>query len=154
MEKNKENLIWFLLAYSAVLVYFFAVSLNDITQLYSDGMVNNCVVPKISKTSIKRDVLPDKDSNVIRRTGKASFYDYVLKSGWSSKGRLVCATRDFPRYSTVKVTNKANGKSVTCKVTDFGPDASVFPDRVVDLSSHAFSQIASLGQGVINVSVE
>lgn len=87
------------------------------------------------------------------KTGKASYYDYVLKSGWSSKGHLVCAVRDWPRGVTLEVTNLANGKKTTCKVTDYGPEFARHPDRIIDLSSHAFSQIADLKRGVVEVSV-
>jgi len=86
-------------------------------------------------------------------SGGASYYDYVLDDGWSSVGHLVCATRDWERYSYIEVTNIDNGKSVVCRVTDYGPDASVFPERIVDLSSYAFSQIADLKLGVIDVLV-
>lgn len=85
--------------------------------------------------------------------GKASYYDYKLDSGWSSVGHRVCASRDFPRGTTLHVENLANGKKVDCLVTDYGPDASVFPDRVIDLSSFAFSQISSVKMGVILVSI-
>ena len=93
-------------------------------------------------------------------TGKASFYDYTLDSGWSSKGHLVCAMRHsldgddnpFKRYSTVKVTH--GDKSTTCKICDFGPEFALFPDRIIDLSSHAFSQLADPKLGVIDVEVE
>lgn len=87
-----------------------------------------------------------------RLAGVASYYDYVLDSGWSSKGHHVCATRDFPRYSTVLV--RVGDKATTCKVTDYGPDASVHPERVIDLSSTAFSDLAPLSQGLVDVIVE
>lgn len=86
--------------------------------------------------------------------GKASYYDYVLDSGWSSKGHLVCAARDWPRKTTLRVINTANGKETTCVVTDFGPAKAVHPDRIIDLSSHAFSQLSPLSRGVIEVAVE
>lgn len=87
-------------------------------------------------------------------TGKGSYYDYVLKTGWSSIGHRVCAARDWKRGTMLLVTNLDNGKQVQCKVTDFGPEKAVFPDRIVDLSSTSFSDIADLNRGVINVSVE
>jgi len=63
--------------------------------------------------------------------------------------------RDVKRGSTVRATNLDNGKSVDCLVTDYGPDESIHPDRVIDLSSHAFAQIGTLRQGVIpNIEVE
>ena len=86
--------------------------------------------------------------------GGASYYDYVLKSGWSSVGHRVCATRDFVRGSMVRATNVANGKSVDCKVTDYGPSFEVFPDRIIDLSSTAFSMISDKKLGVADVIVE
>ena len=96
--------------------------------------------------------LPTNDAKIAY--GVASYYDYVLDSGWSSVGHYVCATRDFIRYSYVKATNVANGKSVVCKVTDYGPDASIFPERIIDLSSTAFNAISSTKMGIIEVSVE
>jgi len=106
------------------------------------------------KTQKILDEIKNKDLGILRLSGKASYYDYVLSSGWSSKGKLVCATRDYKRYSNVKVTNTGNGTSVICRVTDFGPNKSIFPERIVDLSSEAFSRIAPLSLGVINVMVE
>lgn len=85
--------------------------------------------------------------------GKASFYDYQLKNGWSSKGHYVCAMRDYPRGTYVRVTNLANGKVTECKVTDYGPDASVHPDRIIDLSSTAFAAIGSTRSGILSVEV-
>lgn len=82
--------------------------------------------------------------------GVASYYDYVLDTGWSSVGHYVCATRDFERYSYVTVTDLDTGKSVNCKVTDYGPDEAIHPDRVVDLSSTAFIALKSSELGVIN----
>lgn len=91
-------------------------------------------------------------SNV--KFGVASYYDYVLDSGWSSKGHRVCAARDWPRGTMLKVKNIENGKEVICKVTDYGPSKEIHPDRIVDLSSFSFSQIENLGRGIVKVSVE
>jgi rare lipoprotein A (peptidoglycan hydrolase) len=87
--------------------------------------------------------------------GHASWYDYTLESGWSSKGHRVCATRSYPRYVTLLVTDLDTGKTVECYTTDYGPDKSLFPERVVDLSSTAFEQLAPLSAGVLkNIKVE
>src|SRR3990167_214892 len=85
--------------------------------------------------------------------GIASYYDYILPSGWSSIGHNVAATRDWPRYSYLEVINAKTKTSVVVKTIDFGPDASVFPERIIDLSSHAFATIAPLHRGVISVIV-
>lgn len=87
-------------------------------------------------------------------TGIASWYDYELASGWSSLGHRVAAVRHVPRGTMLRVTNLENGKSVEVKVTDYGPDASIHPDRVVDLSSHAFGLIADTKMGIIKVKIE
>lgn len=87
-------------------------------------------------------------------TGKASWYDYTYNGVEVTKQKLVTASRDYPRGSLVKVTNKDNGKSVVAKVTDYGPEEAVFPERIVDLGSKAFEQLAPLSQGTINVEVE
>jgi len=85
-------------------------------------------------------------------SGHASYYDYTLADGWSSVGHRVCATRDWPRGTMLRV--EANGKSTTVKVTDYGPNASVHPDRIIDLSSTAFQDLAPLSSGIIrNVKV-
>ena len=86
--------------------------------------------------------------------GIASWYDYTLKCGWSSIGHFVCATRDFKRKSIVRITNLDTGKSVKCLVTDYGPDGKLHPDRIVDLSSTAFSRIGNIKHGLLNVKVE
>ena len=77
--------------------------------------------------------------------GRASWYDYVLASGWSSKGHFVCATRDFERYSMVRVTNSDTDKSIECKVTDWVEN----PDVIIDLSSTAFDALLPLHRGII-----
>ena len=102
-------------------------------------------------SSIRYSGFPTSENK--KKEGIASYYDYKI-GDWSSIGHRVCATRDFIRYSMVKVTNKDNNKSVTCKVLDYGPDESIFPERVVDLSSTAFSIIADRKLGTVNVIVE
>lgn len=95
------------------------------------------------------DVVCDTESQ-----GIASYYDYVLKGGWSSKGHYVAASRDYPRGSKVLVTNMTNGKSVVVTITDSGPNKKIFPERIIDLSSTAFSAISNLTLGIIKVNVE
>jgi rare lipoprotein A (peptidoglycan hydrolase) len=84
--------------------------------------------------------------------GVASWYDYDLNGVEWSKSHKTCAVRDFKRYSTIRVTNLSNGKSVDCYVNDFGPEIET--DRQIDLSSYAFAQIANLKDGLANVLIE
>jgi hypothetical protein len=87
--------------------------------------------------------------------GVASYYDYCLDSGWCSIGHRVCATRHQEwRYKMIKVTNLENGEWVICKQTDHGPDKNLHPDRIVDLSSYAFSLISDTKLGLFNAKIE
>jgi uncharacterized protein YabE (DUF348 family) len=78
-----------------------------------------------------------------KHKGAASWYAHT--------GTMSAANRWLPKGSYVKVTNKANGKSVIVQINDRGP----FVDgRIVDLDKVAFKKIASLGSGVIDVVME
>lgn len=100
---------------------------------------------------------PQPQKQGIQQVGVASWYDYDLDGylyGFYSRNHATCASRVAKRYSTIRVTNIANGKSVDCYVNDFGPEAGQSPERIVDLSSFAFAQIADLGFGLIEVKIE
>ncbi len=105
--------------------------------------------------------------------GVASWYDYNPE-GYDdrrpgheySKSNDTCATRGWNRDGWMKVTNVDNGRSVSCRVNDHGPmscedrykykldEPGKCVERTIDLSSHAFRQIASIDSGLINVSIE
>jgi rare lipoprotein A len=88
--------------------------------------------------------------------GIASFYGLGDGFAWRTmaNGRpmdpnaMTTAHPSLPLGSKVLVRNPANGKSVRVTVTDRGP---FYGGRILDLSSGAFSRIASLGQGVVKV---
>ncbi len=82
----------------------------------------------------------DKFQN--RKTASGERYNHSLKTAAHNK---------IPLGSSVKVTNKNNGKSVVVKVNDRGPFAK---GRVIDLSKSAFNSISNPSSGVINVSIE
>jgi rare lipoprotein A (peptidoglycan hydrolase) len=84
------------------------------------------------------------------KIGIASWYDYKLDGIEWSKTHRTCASRTLKRGSMAKVTNLANGKSVECFVNDY----IEHPQREIDLSSYAFSQIADLKLGLIKVKIE
>lgn len=139
---NKEDCIVFILV----------LALISTTIIFSLMILT---IEETEKNSYVEPVFIPKTINKIEEIfGVGSFYDYTLKSGWSSVGHFVCATRDFERYSMIKVTNIDNGKVVICKKTDYGPDESIHPDRIIDLSSTAFKELAPLSVGLINVKIE
>ena len=65
---------------------------------------------------------------------------------------LTCASNTHKLGTTVKVTNKANGKSINCKVNDRGGFGKY--GRSIDLSYGAFTKIAHPSEGVIKVTIK
>lgn len=64
---------------------------------------------------------------------------------------MTAAHKSLPFNSRVRVTNVANGKSITVRINDRGPFTG---DRCLDLSKAAFGSIASLDTGVTDVRFE
>jgi rare lipoprotein A len=99
------------------------------------------------------------DSNWVGYTesGKASFYAMKFQSKKTASGELydkakkTAAHKKLPFGTKVKVTNTKNSKSVIVKINDRGP---FMKGRIVDLSGSAFSSIANLDAGVIDVKIE
>lgn len=60
-----------------------------------------------------------------------------------------CASWDFEFGTLLQVTNRENGRSVTCRVNDRGPAKRL--GRLIDLSRSAFQEIAPLKKGLIRV---
>ena len=89
--------------------------------------------------------------------GKASYYADKYHGRTTASGEvfnqqaLSAAHQALDFGSRVKVTNIANNKSVIVTINDRGP---FIRGRIIDLSKKAFSQIASVKQGVIDVTVE
>jgi len=99
--------------------------------------------------------------------GKASYY--TIKSCLKEGNSGICANNEplndsaltcamFSHYyigKKFKVTNIENGKSVICLVTDYGPSAKLFYEKgiIIDLTEKAFSQIADLKLGIIQVKI-
>lgn len=120
--------------------------------VYSHCINPNTVFAYLPRTVTSESLVYEEKSET--QNGRASFYDYWYRGEPVSKTSLVAASRTLPRGSRAIVTNQENGKQVIVKITDYGPDAKIHPDRVIDLGSLAFSKIANLNQGVINVTVE
>lgn len=80
------------------------------------------------------------NSNILE-VGQASWYGY--------RGCDCAASPDYPKDSLLRVINLANDKSVIVKVNDYGPDRSLYPERVIDLDKVAFQRLAPVRQGII-----
>jgi hypothetical protein len=62
----------------------------------------------------------------------------------------MCASPTLPFGTVLTVVNNASGASTVCRVDD--REGAGYP-RVVDMSPEGFSQIASMGQGVVDVTI-
>lgn len=90
--------------------------------------------------------------------GIASWYGERFHNKRTASGELfnmnamTCASNSHKMGTKLKVTNKANGKSVIVKVNDTGGFKKY--GRTLDLSKAAFNSIASIDKGVIEVSIK
>ncbi|MFW5972533.1 MAG: septal ring lytic transglycosylase RlpA family protein [Bacteroidota bacterium] len=89
--------------------------------------------------------------------GEASFYGAAFAGRPTANGEifdpglLTAAHPSLPFGSTVRVTNKANGKTVTVRINDRGPFAK---NRIIDLSQEAASRIGMIQSGTATVTLE
>lgn len=89
--------------------------------------------------------------------GKATFYGDGAEGANTASGErfsnsdFVAAHRTLAFGTRVRVTSEDTQKSVVVRITDRGPYGE---GRVIDLSKSAFSPLASLGRGVIPVSLK
>ena len=115
--------------------------------------------------SLLMPLIPAQDvaSSAIIYKGIASWYSEndpgILKTTANMEifddSSLTCAMWDVPFNTCLKVTNLENGKSIIVRVNDRGPAKRlVQKGRIIDLTQHAFSQIADLTQGLIKVKIE
>lgn len=81
--------------------------------------------------------------------GAATWYGVYPRVARLAGNAYYAASKTIPYGTVVWVINTDNGKGVKVTVCDW-----VEADVAIDLSKAAFSQIANLGQGVINVRIE
>ncbi|MFO7848515.1 MAG: septal ring lytic transglycosylase RlpA family protein [Spirochaetia bacterium] len=91
------------------------------------------------------------------RTGYASWYGGKFHGRTTASGevfdknKLTAAHRRLPFGTILEVTNLANDKSVTVRITDRGPFVE---DRIIDLSRAAAEEIGLVRSGVAKVEIE
>lgn len=92
-----------------------------------------------------------------RQSGGASWYGKKFHGLKTSSGekydmyKMTAAHRNLPLPTYVRVTNRANGKSVIVKVNDRGPFHS---ERIIDLSYAAAAKLDMLKTGTAQVDIE
>lgn len=86
---------------------------------------------------------------------KATWYGEVFHGQRTYSGevfdmnKLTAASNHFQIGDKLKVTNKLNGKSVIVRINDKGKMSK----EIIDLSKKAFSKIAELDEGIIDIQV-
>lgn len=178
LNRRATTLDWVVFGLSLIL--FSLVAILSIRSDYLENRLTKCLEESASSTA---QILPNKSFHEVSR-GIASWYDYGLSHSlcqeyggpilevcldWAnnwSKEHDTAASRSLPRYSYARITNLDNGKSVRVFINDYGPqscedrikngfdDHDSCQEREIDLSSHAFSQIADPILGLVKVKIE
>lgn len=105
---------------------------------------------KLAKLAHSRERKPGQ-------VGYASWYGgernsmSMASGGRFNKNDLTAAHRTLPLDSRARVTNMANGRSVTVRITDRGPSRQ---GRIIDLSQSAAEELGMRNTGVARVHVE
>jgi|GEM_PF-1089843 len=116
---------------------------------------------EISREIINEEIIRDpvnremtigqKQPKVVYQENPAATGDVGTASWYHYGSTPTCAHRTYPKGTQLLVTNNATGAQVVVTVNDYGPAA--WTGRIIDLNSVAFSAIAPLGQGLVNVTV-
>lgn len=99
----------------------------------------------------------EEDRAVILAEGMASYYGAELAGNRTANGErfdpdaMTAAHRTLPMGTKLKVTNKANGKSVIVRINDRGPFAK---KRIIDISRGAAERISMIRSGTARVTLE
>ncbi|MBO9202385.1 MULTISPECIES: septal ring lytic transglycosylase RlpA family protein [Niastella] len=92
----------------------------------------------------------------ITESGKGSYYADKFEGRPTASGqkfdqdKMTAAHRTLPFGTKVKVTNVANGRTVTVTVNDRGPFAA---GRIIDVSKKAANKLGMVNAGVANVKI-
>lgn len=103
-----------------------------------------------------KDKIEEVKHNTNRQRGIASYYSNYYNGRRTASGTIFsnrsnqCAHRTLRFGTVVTIRNLSNGRTTTCVVRDRMP---YYPDRVIDLSTRTFSEIAPLSQGLVNVEI-
>lgn len=96
-------------------------------------------------------------AEIYKEDAVVSFYAEDFHGKRTSNGEtfnmydLTCANKSLPFDTKLKVTNLANGKSVTVRVNDRGPFVL---ERELDLSKAAAAKLDMINQGTAHVKIE
>jgi rare lipoprotein A len=122
----------------------------------------NSSLPQASQSS---ETVASQNSNntdllSFTEKGKASFMGKGIAGSPTASGELynpehlTAAHPTLPFGTIVTVTDPKTTKFVRVKITDRGPNQSVHPDRVIDLSYAAFEALTSISAGILDVELK
>lgn len=107
--------------------------------------------------AVEEKTLPQPEArSSILAEGMASYYGAELAGNRTASGErfnpgaLTAAHRTLPLGTMLRVTNKANGKSVIVRVNDRGPFAK---GRILDVSRAAAERISMVRSGTARISI-
>lgn len=157
-EKRIWDKAWFLVG--MLIVGILLVSFVNFMSGYVDRLESR--IRPSDFPDLSHEVVEIVEVEEVGKTGKASWYDYSLKNHPNySKSNFTAASRDYPRGTKLKVcrieiniTRLKGGKwqdwpCVNVRVNDYVEN----PKVIIDLSSAAFSKLAALSRGLIEVEV-
>lgn len=132
---------------------------EEITQSWQVEQCKNYSIPIVTpeiKTMQALEISMQNEDELGSDVKLASWYDYDLPGNPDySAAHRTAASRDYPRGTMLRVCEGSmEHRCVEVLVNDYGPDASVFPERSIDLSSYAFSKLYPLEVGIIQVTIE
>jgi resuscitation-promoting factor RpfB len=116
---------------------------------YEDGRVKSRVL--VGSEVVRLPVAQVTLVGTFKPVLKQASHSVTGKATWYTAPGMMAAHRTLPFGTLVRVTNLANGKTVTVTIRDRGPYGE---GRIIDLSDTAFSQISPQSRGVLNVKVE
>lgn len=96
-------------------------------------------------------------TDIYPKMGLATWYtaEFTSAGEMFKDDDLTCAMRQEQYGKFFTVCNISNNKCVKVRQNDFGPAKELFEEgRIIDLSKGAFSRIAALEEGVIEVRIE
>jgi len=156
---------WLLLIGGLTLVFISIIFSVVKIRNYSDELIDKSFAynTNISKTELEPEPEPEitREERLKNFIQIATWYDYDLNredqkcrsDDCYSMFNDTCASRDYPRgtYLLVEMFEPIDGYyvGVTCRVNDYGPAEST--GKNLDLSSHAFRQLAPLAEGNLKV---
>jgi len=113
-------------------------------------------VKKLEQKKVLEQPAPAKtlEKSTVLGEGMASFYGAELAGNRTASGErfnpsaMTAAHRTLPMGTKLKVTNKANGKTVIVRINDRGPFAK---NRIIDVSRGAAEKISMVRSGTARV---